>query len=214
MLLAGDESLIRQGIAHIIRNSPDMEVTNSSDEGLRTTSAPIAENADVVVFDADRLELTGSGRADNPLQAYSGCPVLVISSDDRDPMLFRSLEAGATGFALKAIDADEFLEAVRIVSRGDVYISPSMATKLVGDYLRRVRGSRDEDDYDRLSARERQVLTLLAEGMSHHDIADVLGVSPYTVQTFRQRIMKKLDLHNGTQILRYALRKRLVSLEE
>ena len=139
--------------------------------------------------------------------------VLILTSFDREDLLFQALQAGATGYALKGMNAEDLLAAIRTVHAGDVCISPSMATKLVGGYLKGSTNGEDTDPYHRLSAREQEVFPLLAEGQSQYDIAEKLHVSPYTVRTYRQRIMRKLDIHNGTELLRYALRKGLINID-
>ena len=103
--------------------------------------------------------------------------------------------------------------AIRTVRAGDVFIYPSMAKKLVGGYLKGTLVSHDDGDYNKLSTREREVLPLLAESHTNQEIAGMLHLSPYTIQTYRQRIMRKLDVHSRTELLKHALRKRLVSLE-
>ena len=105
------------------------------------------------------------------------------------------------------------MAAIRTVHSGDVFIYPRMATMLVGDYVKRMQTDSGKDPYDRLSTREREVLPMLADGRTNHEIAETLHVSPDTVQTYRQRVMRKLDLHSKTELLKYALRKRLISLE-
>ncbi len=108
---------------------------------------------------------------------------------------------------LKAAGVDELMTAIRTVHSGDVYIHSPMATKLVGDYVNRLRGGQGDDLYEKLSVRERQVLPMLAEGRTVQEIGDVLHVSPYTIQTYRKRIMQKLGIHRSNELLMYALRR-------
>ncbi|MCH7746044.1 MAG: response regulator transcription factor [Chloroflexi bacterium] len=139
--------------------------------------------------------------------------VLILTASEQEDHLSQALKAGASGYMLKRANIDELVGAIRSVHSGETYIYPRMATKLVADYVKRLHnGNGYDDSYGTLSLREREVLPLLAEGHTNNEIGDLLFVSPFTVQTYRQRIMKKLNLHSGTDLLRYALRKGIIKL--
>ena len=116
--------------------------------------------------------------------------VLILTAYDREDLLFQALQAGASGYALKMTNSEDLLAAVRTVHSGEVCISPTMATKLVGDYLKRSKDPDEPDTYGKLSSREREVLPLLAEGHTHHTIADLLHVSHRYAESIRHRSYK------------------------
>ena len=121
------------------------------------------------------------------------------------------LKAGASGYLLKGASGAELLAALRAVNSGDVYIQPPVATRLVADYLRRIDRGEEKAQYDGLTERERQILRLIAEGSTSQHIADALTLSVNTVNTHRRHVMEKLNLHNRADLIRYAVRKGLVT---
>jgi two-component system response regulator NreC len=133
---------------------------------------------------------------------------------EREDYLFQALQAGASGYVLKGADIQDLLTAVRTVARGETYVYQSLTGKLVADYLSRIEDGADRRDYDGLSRREREVLALIAEGLTTSQIADRLYVSPHTVQTHRDHVMTKLDLHSRVALTKYAIRKGLIELEK
>ena len=213
VFLADDHPVVRRGISLVISEQDDMQVVGEAEDGMAAVECIERLRPDVALMDIDMPNLSGIEATKKISESNPEVAVLILTAYDREDLLFQALQAGAAGYALKTTNAEDLLAAVRTVNSGEVCISPVMATKLVGDYLKRSKSSDDPDTYRKLSSREREVLPLLAEGHTHHTIADLLHVSPYTVQTYRQRIMRKLDLHSGTELLRYALKKGLVSLE-
>ena len=164
-------------------------------------------------MDIDMPGLSGIEATRRIAESVPSVSVLVLTAHDREDFLFQALQAGALGYVLKTIQVEDLMSAIRTVHSGEVFIYPRMATMLVDDYVKRMRADGDNDPYGKLSTREREVLPMLADGATNHEIADHLHLSPNTVQTCRQRIMRKLDLHSKTELLKYALRKRLISLE-
>lgn len=213
ILLVDDHPMIRRGMFLILQGQTDMEVIGEASDGSEAIEAARRLKPDVVVMDIEMPHVSGIEATKIISDMNPNTSILILTAYDREDLLFQALQAGASGYVLKGMDAEDLLAAIRTVNAGDVCITPSMATKLVGDYLKSSSGGEDSDPYNRLSTREREVLPLLAEGNSQHNIAEMLHVSTYTVQTYRQRIMRKLDIHNGTELLRYALRKGLISVD-
>ena len=213
VFLADDDTLVRQGIALMLEQASDVEVAGEAGDGWRTLEEVDRLRPDVVLMDIDMPGLSGIEATKRITQANPDVSVIMLTVYARQDLLSRSLDAGAKGYVLKAAGVDELLAAIRTVHAGDVFIYPAMATRLVGDYLKRLRGGESDDPYEKLSAREREVLAMLAEGRAVNNIAEELHVSPYTVQTYRQRIMHKLDVHTATELLLFAIRRGLVSLE-
>ena len=213
MFVADDQPIVRRGIDLLLREDSGIEVVGEAGDGLETLKDAQSLRPDVVLMDIDMPGISGLDATRQITAAVPGVKVLVLTVYDREDFLFEALETGALGYILKTATVEELLAAIRTVNSGEVFIYPRMATKLVGDYLRRMQAENTEDSYSRLSEREREVLPLLGDGRTNHDIAVALHLSPYTVQTYRQRIMRKLDLHSRTELLKYALRRRLISLE-
>ena len=188
-------------------------VIAEASDGSATVSAVKRLRPDVVLMDTEMPGMSGLDATRRTNEVFPDLPVLILSIYDREDLLYQALQTGARGYMLKTADVDELVAAIQTVHAGEVFICPRMATMLVGKYLTNVRFGRGEDTYEKLSTREREVLPLLAESHTNHEIADSLHLSPYTVQTYRQRIMRKLDLHSRSDLLKYTLRRRIISLD-
>jgi two-component system response regulator NreC len=213
VFVVDDHLIIRRGLSLIVKDQQDMVLVGEASDGWEAVESITSMKPDVVLMDIELPGISGVEATKKISESNPNTAVLILTSHEREDLLFQSLRAGAAGYTLKSTDSEDLLAAIRTVNAGEVCISPSMASKLVGDYLDRSGNPEGIDTYSSLSNREREVLPLLAEGHSHQTIATKLQVSPFTVQTYRQRIMRKLDIHSGTDLLRYALRKGLVSLE-
>lgn len=213
VFLADDQPIIRSGLTLLLSEQPDMVVTGASIQDKDIIEMIQRAHPDVVLMDIDMSGVQVFDVIHRITEANSGLAILILTIHDEEEFLFQALQAGALGYLLKDASVEDLLTAIRTINAGDVFICPAMATKLVSDYVKRTDTSYGEDAYDRLSMREREVLPLLAEGRANEEIARVLNVSPYTVQTYRQRVMKKLDLHSRTDLLKYALRRGLINLD-
>lgn len=205
ILLADDHSLVRQGFRRILEAHPDLEIVGEASDGRQAVEEAARLQPGVVVMD---VAMPGLNGIDATRQICETCPrtrVLALSMH-RDAVYVREiLRAGARGYLLKdAIDAD-LVSAVRAVARGEGYIAPAIADCVLADYRKHV-----SDPIDLLSARERQVLQLIAEGKTNKEIASLLQLSVYTVDAHRGRIMEKLNLHSTGELVRFALRKGLI----
>lgn len=212
VFIADDHSLVRSGIVLLLNEQQDMQVVGESKDGRGAIDGISQLRPDVVLMDIDMPDMSGLEVTSEVVHSWPEIAVLILTGYDREEFLFQALRAGALGYLLKGASTEELLRAIRTVHSGDVFIYPSMATKLVGDYIRHTNPSGDKDHYQGLSAREREVLPLLAEGRTNKDMASLLFISPYTVQTYRQRIMKKLGLHSRTELVKYALRRGIIKL--
>ena len=172
-----------------------------------------ATTPDVALID---IGLPGTSGVDLTAQVklrVPGVAVLIVTMHEREDYLFQALRAGASGYVLKGADVRDLLAAVRTVASGETYVSQKLTGNLVGDYLRRVGESEDSTDYDGLSEREVEILRLIAEGLTTPEIGAALHVSPHTVQSHRDHIMTKLDLHSRVALTKYAIRKCLIQLD-
>lgn len=214
VLIADDHAMFRRGIARFIREEPDMEVAGEAEDGAEAVQAAVRLRPDVVVMDIGMPGVSGIDATGQIVAAVPEARVLMLTVYDRDDFLFRAVQAGAVGYLLKGADIDDLLGAIRTVHAGEIFMYPSMAAKLMRDYVDRLQGGEGRDEYQHLSAREAEVLPLVADDMTNQQIAELLNISPYTVQTHRQRIMRKLNLHSRGELLKYALRRGLIRLED
>ena len=213
VVIADDQPIVRQGVALLLEQETDIEVVGQANDGWEAIECVRRLRPDVVLMDIEMPELSGLEATRRITEAFPEVSLLILTGHDREDYLFQALQTGALGYVLKTANVEELMGAIRTVQAGEVFIYPRMATMLVGEYLRRMRTGQAGDGYETLSMREREVLPLLAESHTNQDIADLLHLSPYTVQTYRQRIMRKLDLHSRTELLKYALRKKIIRLE-
>ncbi len=210
ILVADDHTVIRRGIVGLLNTQPDMEVIDEAGTGREAVAKVEATSPDVALLDVAMPELNGLGATRIIKGQSPTVQVLILTMHDREDYLFQALRAGASGYVLKGADTEDLLTAVRSVARGGVYLYPQVARGLVSDYLRRVQSGEDVPSFDGLTDREREILQLIAEGQTANQIAEDLHISPHTVQSHRDSIMSKLDLHNRAALIRYAIRRGLV----
>ena len=213
ILIIDGKPMVRRGLSLLVEQQEEMKVVGEFDPSPDIRESVAEARPDVILIDVDS-SYPGIFDLIYVLSDYSEkTRVLVLSDEDDHSVVHQALQSGASGYLLKDAVVEDLYSAIRTVRSGEVFMHPRITTRLVGHYLnRRSTESSDSDPYDKLSNREREILPLLAESRSNDDIGVQLQISPYTVQTYRQRIMRKLDLHNKTDLLRYALRRGLVNL--
>jgi len=209
ILLADDHAIMRDGIRALLSLYDDIEIVGEASEGKEAVEKTGELMPDVVVMDIampgmDGLEATRRIKKNNPK-----VKILVLTQHDNREYILSAIKAGTAGYVPKKALGSELVSAIRAVCKGDSFLYPSAAATLIKDYLLRT----DEEPYDRLTAREREILKLIAEGHTSREIADRLFISLKTVLGHRTKIMQKLDIHNRTELIRYAMRKGLVSMD-
>ena len=214
LLLADDHAVVRSGLRMLLQAQPDMVIIGEAETGQEAVQRAVELAPDVVLMDIEMpgmngIEATRRIKANAPASA-----VLALTMYEDDQYFFEMLRAGASGYVPKRAAPDELVSAIRAVSRGEVFLYPSLAGRLVQDYLRRGPAGEEEPPGDELTPREQEVLTLIAEGLSNNEIADRLVISAKTVDRHRENLMRKLKLHNRVDLVKYALRKGLIGLEE
>ena len=214
LLLADDHAVVRSGLRMLLQAQSDMKIIGEAETGQEAIRRVVELRPDVVLMDIEMpgmngIEATRAIKAEAPEAA-----VLALTMYEDDQYFFEMLRAGASGYVPKRAAPDELVSAIRAVSRGEVFLYPSLAGRLVQDYLLRGRPDEQEPMTDDLTPREQEVLKLIAEGLSNSEIAGQLIISAKTVDRHRENIMRKLNLHNRVDLVKYALRKGLIDLEE
>ncbi len=211
VLLADDHAIVRSGLRALLAAEADLQVVGEAATGREAVAKAEALRPDVVVMDISMPDMDGleATRAIRERGLPSQVVVLTVHADDE--YLFQALDAGACGYVVKSASDTDLVEAIRLAARGQVFLYPSTVRRVLSEYVRS-RGQRGHAA-EKLSPREREVLRLTAAGYTNQEIAQELGISPKTVDTYRQRIMEKLGLERRSELVRYALRKGLLRAE-
>ncbi len=209
ILLADDHPILRAGLRTLIDAQPDMRVVGEASDGIEAIERAKELKPDVIIMDLAMPRMDGLEAMQRIRDLALPSKMLVLTMHAEAEYLFKVLEDGGSGYVLKqGVDSDLF-EAIRTVIAGNVFLYPSATRLLLSRYLE--GGNEEEhDEYDKLSEREKEVLKFTAEGYSSQEIADQLILSPKTVETYRSRLMQKLNLHHRSELVRFALRKGLL----
>jgi len=211
ILVADDHDIVRAGLKSLLERQEDIEIVGEAADGRELVRMAEKLAPSIVVTDIAMPQLNGIDATAQILHHDPDIRVIILSMYADEEFLVRALTAGVKGYLLKdAVQAD-LLRAVRAVATGRSFFSPAIAQTLAEDYVRQLQHRGLEDSYELLTEREREVLQLLAEGKSNKEVATVLNISPYTVETHRTHLMQKLNLHNTAEIVLYAVRKKIVA---
>ena len=211
VLLADDHTLIRAGLRMVVLSHPDFTVVGEANDGREAVALAEQLKPDVVVMDIGMPSLNGIEACRQIHDSLPGTQVIMLSMHSDEGYVLRALKAGAKGYMLKDSAEADLASAIRAVTAGKSFFSPAVSKVLLDDYMRKLKRTGAEDSFDLLSPREREVLQLVAEGKSSKDVANLLGLSVYTVETHRANIMQKLNLHNIPELILYAVRKGVIS---
>lgn len=211
VLLADDHGVVRKGLRFLLESEGDIEVVGESSDGRQAVQDAETLRPDVIVMDIAMPRLNGIEATSQIVKRSPDSSVIVLSMYSDEEYLVRALTAGAKGYLLKDSAESDLVAAVRSVSGGRPFFSPSIASTLLEDYVRQLQQRGLSDSYDLLSDREKEVLQLLAEGKTNKEVATVLNLSTHTVETHRTHLMQKLNLHNTAEIVLYAVRKKIIS---
>ncbi|MEE8369770.1 MAG: response regulator transcription factor [Dehalococcoidia bacterium] len=209
ILLVDDHAVLRSGLRALLNQEPDFEVVGEAADGNEAVKLAQKLTPDVIVMDISMPEMDGLQAAEEIQRLGIASRMVMLTVHAEEDYLFHTLRLGASGYVLKSSADTDLMEAIRAAHRGDVFLYPSAVKKLLGEYLKG-RSPEMHQEYDILASREKEVLKLTAEGYTNHEIAERLVISPKTVDTYRQRIMEKLNLHHRSDMVRYALRRGLL----
>ncbi len=212
VLLADDHALVRAGLRALLAEMPGVEVVAEAGDGQEALALVAATRPDVALVDVSIPRLNGLEVAARVRKEHPGTRVVVVSMHADDEFVRRALVAGAAGYILKQADRAELELALRAIANGDTWLSPAVSTKLVAEYTQR-GAVPTEQPLERLTSRQREVLQLVAEGLSTKEIAVRMNVSAKTVDAHRADIMARLGIHGVAGLVRYAIRVGLVRPE-
>ena len=211
VLLADSQTVVRQGLRRILATDQAIEIVGETGDGRSAVEMAERLQPDVVVMDVALPEVNGIDATRWIVQRTKRTKVLILTTVTDDMAVRRGLKAGASGYLLKAAEDLDLLQAVKAIACGASSFSPLVSQMLLRGYLGNKGGRSVEDDLALLTDRERQVLQHIAEGKVNKEIAAKLSISANTVETHRKRIMEKLDLHNTAALVRFAMRKRIIT---
>ncbi len=214
IVLADDHAVVRSGLRMLLDARSDMQIVGEAENGLQAVERAKALQPDVILMDVQMPDMNGIEATKRIADVAPDCAVLALTMHENDHYFFEMLHAGASGYVPKRAAPDDLIHAIQSVAAGEVYLYPSLAKKLVQDYLRRAEAGDQPLVEDALTPRELEVLVLIAEGKTNAEIADDLVISIKTVDRHRENIMQKLNLHSRIDLVKYALRKGLITLEE
>lgn len=211
IILADDHIVMRNGLRLLLERQPDFEVVGEAADGRETVDICERLKPDVVVLDIAMPNLNGIEAARQISARLPQTSIVVLSMHSDEGYVLRALKAGARAYLLKDSAEADLISSIRAVSHGKAFFSPGISKMLVDDYVRRLQQRGVEDSYELLTTREREILQLVAEGKSNKEVATVLNLSLYTVETHRGNIMQKLNLHSVPELILYAVRKGVIS---
>jgi DNA-binding NarL/FixJ family response regulator len=206
VMLADDHHVVRQGLRFLIDTEPDLTVVVEAGDGIEAVRAALTTEIDLAILDVSMPRMTGINAAREILSARPGVRVLMLSMYDSTEYLFEALKAGASGYVLKSGVDRDLIQACRAAMRDEPFLYPSAIRTLIRDHLER----RGPDEEESLTPRETQIVKLIAESYSSKEIAELLVISPKTVERHRANILRKLGMSDRVELTRYAIRRGIV----
>jgi DNA-binding NarL/FixJ family response regulator len=210
ILLADDHGVVRKGLRFLLERQPGMEVVGEAADGRDAVRLAETASPDVVIMDVGMPLLNGIEATAQMVKRNPSIGVIILSMHSDEHYLLSALNAGAKGYLLKGSAEEDLVRAIQAVRKGTPFFSPEITKTMLEDYMRFLQQRNLQDSYDLLTEREKEVLQLLAEGKSNKEVATILDISVYTVDTHRMHLMQKLNLHNTAEIVLYAVRKKVI----
>lgn len=210
LLLVDDHEVVRTGLQMLLESEADVEIVADASTGKEALAAVGEHRPDVIVMDIGLPDISGIEATRRIKDQSPETAVVALTIHEDEEYFFKMIDAGASGYVPKRAAPEELLNAVLAAAKGEVYLYPSLAKLLVKDYLQREKGEEQEDRVNGLTAREQEVLELVADGLTNREIGIELSISPNTVARHRENIMEKLNLHSRTDLVKYAIRKGII----
>ena len=211
ILLGDDHTLVRQGVRKILETRADWSVVAEAGDGRDAVSKALQLEPDVAILDIGMPLLNGIEATRQITRKSPDVHVLIVSMHADEAYIIQALKAGAKGYMLKDSADSDLIRGVAAIAAGKSFFSPAAAKVMLDDYLRHLAVKGIADRYESLSEREREIFQLVAEGRSNKEVAELLSVSPATVETHRAHILQKLDVHNTAELVLYAVRRGVIS---
>jgi two-component system response regulator NreC len=210
LLLVDDHAVVRSGLRMLLESQRDMEIVGEAGTAAEALSTTAIVKPDVILMDIGLPDKSGIEATREIKARFPNVAVVALTIHEDEEYFFKMLDAGASGYVPKRAAPEELLSAIQLAAAGEVYLYPSLAKLLVRDYLSADHSTDEKAGLDGLTGRESEVLTHLAEGASNDEIAKALVISPKTVERHRENIMKKLNLHSRSELVRYAIRRGII----
>jgi two-component system response regulator NreC len=211
VLLADDHNLIRAGLRRVVESQPEFMVAGEAEDGRQAVAMAESLKPDVVVMDIGMPLLNGIEAARQIRAGRPDAQIVMLSMHSDEGYVLRALKAGAKAYLLKDSAEADLARAIHAAAEGKSFFSPAVGKVLLEDYMRKLQRTGKEDSYELLTPREREILQLVAEGKSSKEVANLLDLSVYTVETHRARVMQKLNLHSVPELILYAVRKGIIA---
>jgi len=216
VLVADDHTIVRRGLVSLLALGEGIDVVGEAADGRTAVELALELEPDVVLMDVSMPELNGLEAASRIKKKSPEIKVLILSAHDNEEYVLQVVRSGANGYLLKNTSSDDLYAAIRSVHRGHAYFSPSVSKIIADELLRGPRPGPAEADegpaLTRLTSREREIIQLIAEGRTHQQIGELLHISPRTVDTHCNNLMKKLDIHDSAALVAYAIKNGIVIL--
>ena len=211
ILLADDHNVMRRGLRMLLESQHGFAVVAEASDGRKAVELAIEHRPDVAVLDVSMPHMSGTEAAKRISDALPGTAIVMLSMHSDEGYVLRALDAGAKGYLVKNSAEGDLIDSIHAVHQGRAFFSAEVSRVLMEDYVREMRVRGMTDSYELLTAREREILQSLAEGKSNKDIAALLNLSLFTVETHRRNLQEKLNLHSVAELILYAVRKGIIS---
>jgi two-component system, NarL family, response regulator NreC len=211
LLLVDDHQVVRAGLRMLLEAEPDVEIVGEVGSGEEALQAVKTLQPDIVLMDVAMPGMGGIDATRRIKEAHPNTAILALTMHEDEQYFFEMLNAGASGYVPKRAAPDDLVAAIRVISRGEMFLYPTLARVLVREYLQRAGGEQAETSHP-LTPREIEVLTYIAEGFTNREIAEALCISVKTVDRHRENILEKLNLHSRVELVKYAIEKGLISV--
>jgi two-component system response regulator NreC len=212
LALVDDHEVVRTGLRMLLEHQPDMEIVGEASTGAEALEMAAQIQPDVIVMDITLPDISGIEATRLIKQSQPGAAIVALTIHEDEQYFFEMLQAGASGYVPKRAAPEDLINAIRAAYNDEIYLYPSLAKALVSDFISRSHAEPYDTALDELTPREAEVLELLAGGLTNDEIAEQLVISPHTVARHRENLMRKLGLHSKSELVKYAIRKGIISV--